>query len=106
MSSINKITGAIGIELFPGVEGGIDPETGQPIAKSGLATTRAEAIKEGKDAGEKLSKFDIPSFIYNDGDTVTNNNIDADPDDKAALSRAVKRAIEQANSFERQRLGR
>jgi hypothetical protein len=74
-------------------------------AGGGLATSREETVQEAKDAGGKLQEIGIPDFNFFGGDTITNNNIDADPDDKAALGRAVKRAIEKANSFERQRLG-
>jgi hypothetical protein len=109
MMEINKISNVFGFDVFSGTmfgAGEIDPETGEVTGAGGLATTKEESVSEAKDAGGKLSKFEIPGFNFNEGNNITNNNIDADPDDKAALSRAVKRAIEQANSFERQRLGR
>jgi len=109
MMEINKISNVFGFDVFSGTmfgAGEIDPKTGEVTGAGGLATTKEESVSEAKDAGGKLSKFKIPGFNFNEGNNITNNNIDADPDDKAALSRAVKRAIEQANSFERQRLGR
>jgi hypothetical protein len=108
MIKANKLSNAFGFDAFTGTmfgAGEIDPETGELVGAGGLATTKKESISEAKDAGQKLSKFSIPGFNFNEGNNITNNNIDADPDDKAALGRAVKRAIEKANSFERQRLG-
>ena len=99
---INTLLGVPFFATFMGPESIDDVEIG---AGGGLATSREETVQEAQDAGGKLQEIGIPDFNFFGGDTITNNNIDADPDDKAALGRAVKRAIEKANSFERQRLG-
>jgi hypothetical protein len=76
----------------------------------GLEISKIEEVKLTGD-GEPVNtseaepaKKEGNTVTYNeDSSTQINQEINADPEDKASLSRVVKDAINEANSFERQR---
>jgi len=92
--AIIKINNALGFALF------------EPIDLTSAARVSREDVISGAEAvQDEVAQRRAPNISLEEGDNITNVELQAEPEDRAKLSRTVERAIEQANSFERRRQG-
>lgn len=92
--AIIKINNALGFALF------------EPIDLASAArVSREDVISGGETVQDEITQRRAPNISLEEGDNITNVELQAEPEDRAKLSRTVERAIEQANSFERRRQG-
>jgi hypothetical protein len=111
-SAVNSIIGIFNdfIQMANDSIPGVDLETMQEVSFTGETDTTQEEFASGADSAEDfvggIMAPDANVTENNvDNSTTVENQINADPENKQALERTVKRAIRQANSFERRRQG-
>jgi hypothetical protein len=92
----------IGLNKIPGMNVG----TVSTVGDSGLEVSEEDVRTNASGAVDQVTGSSPANINVNtDNSTNIDQTVNADPEDKATLSRVVSDAIEEANSFERRRAG-
>jgi hypothetical protein len=92
----------IGLNKIPGMNVG----TVSTVGDSGLEVSEEDVRTNASGAVDQVAGSSPANINVNtDNSTNIDQTVNADPEDKATLSRVVSDAIEEANSFERRRAG-